>query len=74
MWIAYNGWAACVSNLDADGDQNEAMASSRKLCAHFDDFLVSDATFSDHVRAFRALWPIFSAKDIRGAKDLGAMP
>jgi hypothetical protein len=67
MWIAYNGWAACVSRLDGDSEQNEAMASSPQLCAHFKDRLMNDPALSDHVRAFYAFWPIFSAKDIRSA-------
>jgi len=65
-WIAFNGWAACVTGLDRDRDWIDALMLSSTIC---DDFarLVADreSAVSIHANEFRQLWPIFKAQSIR---------
>jgi hypothetical protein len=65
MWIAYNGWAACCTDEDQDRQQTKIMASSPELNRRFDDMFANDVVFRRRVTAYRAWWPIFSAKHLR---------
>jgi hypothetical protein len=66
LWIAFNGWAACVTGKDADRAWQEALIADPSLNAQFDR-LVSDATATAAAaRGFAELWPIFRVSDLRG--------
>ena len=65
MWIAYNGWAACCTEEDADTLQNRLTASSEALRFRFQDLLERNARFAAGLTAFHSLWPIFNAREIR---------
>lgn len=65
-WISFNGWAACITDLDRDRDWMNALAQSQRLCDDFAQF-VTDAKspISIHANEFHRLWPIFKAQAIR---------
>lgn len=67
-WIAFNGWAACVTKLDADGLMVRALSMKPELSQTFTDML-GDAysTFGVYAREFHEIWPIFKAAEIRRA-------
>jgi hypothetical protein len=65
LWIAFNGWAACVTGKDTDRAWEEALIADPRLNEQFDR-LVSDATeTAAAARRFAELWPIFRVSDLR---------
>jgi hypothetical protein len=65
LWIALNGWAACVTGEDSDPTWKEALMADPSLNEEFDR-LVSDSTATAAAaRRFAELWPIFRASDLR---------
>ena len=64
-WIAFNSWAACVTNVDQDRQIIERLAGDAMLSEVFADAVEQGHAFAGHAKAFQSFWPIFSAKDIR---------
>lgn len=66
LWIAFNGWAACVTDKDVDSKWRQALTADPKLN---DDFarLVTDPSTrtADAAQKFHQLWPIFSVAKLR---------
>ena len=74
-WIALNGWASCVTDLDRDMAWKVALMEDDGIC---DDFsrLIRDphSSVSKYARQLYDLWPIFKAQEIRrqGVRDWNA--
>lgn len=66
-WFAVNGWAACVTGRDRDSEYIRALQRSTELAEMFQALLDGDQEFRSAAEAFRELWPIFKAQDIRRA-------
>ncbi len=64
-YIAFNGWAACVTDQEKDIDMLRDLKQDRSLRNSFDQWLTQDAEFRAKVISFKNLWPIFSAREIR---------
>lgn len=73
-WIAFNGWAMTVSDVDGDKASVDLVGSSPDLQSGFRVLLDRDEAFKAKAERFHALWPIFSDKDIRRSGVLGQMP
>jgi hypothetical protein len=71
-WIAFNGWAACVTGLDRDRAWLDALMLDQALIDRFDS-LVADkqAELGRHAKSFRKTWPIFKAQELRRASLVG---
>lgn len=63
-WIAFNGWATCVTGKDKDIDYLAAIYRDERLNSEFIEKLSGD--FLNDLNCFQKLWPIFNAKDVRG--------
>lgn len=65
-WIAFNGWAACVTGLDSDREYLDALMLSQVLQQDFTR-LVADpqSAVQQHANNFHQLWPVFKAQRIR---------
>ncbi len=64
-YIALNGWAASCSGTDTDQFQVEAMAADLALETKFQAFCQADPKYRRSAEAFRDLWPIFKAAELR---------
>jgi hypothetical protein len=64
-WFAVNGWAACVTGVDADREYIARLSSDDGLYERFAWLLAADTAFSAAARRFHAMWPIFKAQRIR---------
>jgi hypothetical protein len=67
-YIAFNGWAACVTGKDQDRQMIDALKADPGLTASFDHWLSTDSGFQHHAAAFQSFWPIFSAKHLRSRR------
>jgi hypothetical protein len=65
LWIAFNGWASCVTQEDHDGRMIQHAADSFDLRNRFSQLMTDDAEFHSLVAAFADLWPIFRAQNLR---------
>ncbi len=63
-WIAFNGWASCVTGKDTDKEMIEALSFSGALRSDFDHLLSSDPSFHEVARDFHSHWPIFKAQEL----------
>lgn len=65
-WIAFNGWASCITELDKDRDWIDALTLSHRVCDDFDTLTAkTDSSVSVHAHEFYRLWPVFKAQEIR---------
>ena len=65
-WLAFNGWATCVTDEDQDGECIDALKRDSNLCQDFTACIRN--TTSLLARASRELasfWPIFDVRDLR---------
>ncbi len=63
-WIAFNGWAACVTGIDTDYKWLNALKLDKAMWELFNK-LVSVEDVSRELESFHQLWPIFRAQAIR---------
>jgi hypothetical protein len=67
-WIAFNGWAACVTSFDGDVEWKYALMLSTSLQQRFDEVVANEQSeLSRAAREFHSMWPIFKAQEIRRA-------
>jgi hypothetical protein len=64
-WIAFNGWAACCTELDQDRQWLDALTGSTEICDAFDKMLAASDEIRDIAVKFRSCWPIFKAQELR---------
>jgi hypothetical protein len=67
-YIAFNGWAACITRLDQDRSMIDALKDDVGLASDFQRRLGESPELHDAAEAFRSLWPIFSAKGLRARR------
>lgn len=63
-WIAFNGWASCVTGKDTDKEMIEALSLHDGLRGDFDSLLVSDPSFREAADDFRSHWPVIKAQEL----------
>ena len=63
-WIAFNGWASCVTGKDTDKEMIEALSLNAQLCDDFESLLANDPSFKELAEDFRSHWPIFKAQEL----------
>jgi hypothetical protein len=65
-WFAFNGWAACVTDLDEDRKYIDALKRDPTLCQKFSN-LADDhhSPFGICAVQFAEQWPIFDARSLR---------
>src|SRR5205823_12449653 len=73
-WIAFNGWAMTVCDVDGDEVSVNLMGSAPELQDRFAQLLDGKADFRADAERFQAMWPIFSDKDIRRSGVLRELP
>jgi len=73
-WIAFNGWAMTVCDVDGDEASVNLMGSASELQDRFAQLLDASADFRSNAERFQAPWPIFSDKDIRRSRVLHELP
>jgi hypothetical protein len=65
-WFAFNGWAACVTELDQDRAYIDALMCCPEVTEHFQAALNSpDSGLAQHASNFASLWPIFEVRALR---------
>jgi hypothetical protein len=65
-WIAFNGWAACITGLDKDREWMDALMEDQTISSDFERILSShESPISAHAQTFYGMWPIFKAQDLR---------
>ncbi len=66
LWIAFNGWAACVSGLDQDRQWLDALSLDEEMCTRFSELTSNENNPLGLVaREFFQMWPIFKAQALR---------
>lgn len=68
LWIAFNGWASCVTGKDRDSEWIQALSKDETLRADFLRALRLDNSLDELSRKFSEMWPIFKAQQIRRAR------
>jgi hypothetical protein len=65
-WLAFNGWAACVTDEDQDAEYIDALKRDIQLCQNFTAF-IQDETSPLAIASveFANFWPIFDVRDLR---------
>lgn len=65
-WIAFNGWAVCVTDRERDREYIDALIINDHLSDSFNELLSNRTSpFAENAEQFRKLLPIFKAQDIR---------
>jgi hypothetical protein len=64
-WIAFNSWAACVTDEDRDSLIIQRLKSNPTLSARFTNLIAQEEHFARSARAFQAWWPIFKVQELR---------
>jgi hypothetical protein len=64
-WFAFNGWAACVSDIDRDRDIIEALAADITINNDFARTIQINQDVSTCIERFVELLPIFDVKSLR---------
>jgi hypothetical protein len=66
LWISFNGWATCITELDSDREWLDALMLSQEIQQDFAQ-LVSNPNTVTHqrMRNFYQFWPVFKAQSIR---------
>ena len=74
LWIAFNSWAACVTERDGDRDWLGGLVADPTLNQMFDEQVSSATQTAEYARQFAKLWPIFRASELRrlGIRHLSA--
>jgi hypothetical protein len=64
-WIAFNGWAACCSKKERDREIILTLSADRELQTDFQVLCGRDENVNAAADAFRELWPILKAIQLR---------
>src|SRR6266446_4683522 len=64
-WIAFNGWASCISGIDQDRTLILALKKYEPISTKFEEMFDSDACFRSYATQFSQFWPIFEVKSTR---------
>jgi hypothetical protein len=64
-WIAFNGWASCISGIDLDKDMILALKKYEPISTKFEELFDTDACFRSYATLFSQFWPIFEVKSTR---------
>jgi hypothetical protein len=64
-YIAFNGWAACVTAQEKDIEMLKDLKRDQALRDCFLQWIAQDSEFHDLIISFSSLWPIFSARELR---------
>src|SRR5689334_1327068 len=68
-WLAFNGWAACVTDEDQDAEYIDALKRDIQLCRDFTEFIKDKTSpLAKASTEFANLWPIFDVRDLRGVQ------
>ncbi len=68
-WISFNGWAACVTELDRDRDWLDALMLSQQINDDFNRLVsIESSAVSRYAKEFYDFWPIFKAQEIRRSR------
>jgi hypothetical protein len=66
LWIAFNGWAACVTGLDSDTEWRDALTADRRVGEDFARLeSAPESRLGAATATFAELWPIFRVDDLR---------
>jgi len=66
LWISFNGWAACITDLDSDREWLDALMLSQKIQQDFAQFVSNPNTVTHQkMQNFYHFWPVFKAQSIR---------
>ncbi len=65
-FIAFNGWASCVTRYDDDWKWRGALALDRRIGDDFSRLVAEPSSpVGGPAREFRRLWPVFQVQDLR---------
>ncbi len=65
-WIAFNGWADCITDAESDQDMIKALSLNEEITMKFDSIVAqSSHLLSNEAKLFRQTWPVFKAQDLR---------
>lgn len=65
-WVAFNGWAVCITNEDRDSLYIKALVHEPRLCQDFAHFTNAHASPLALASAqFASFWPIFDVRKLR---------
>jgi hypothetical protein len=65
-WIALNGWAACITELDDDYKYLAALKRDQRLSQDFKRLIaIPESSLAFHAVQFAAQWPIFEVRPLR---------
>ena len=67
-WMAFNSWAACVTDEDRDWRIIESLSADKVLTSGFAALVAKNQAFAELAQSFRAWWPIFQVKELRRLK------
>jgi hypothetical protein len=65
LWIAFNGWAACVTGKDADHAWRDALIADPDLNDRFDQLVGEPSPAAHAAQQFAELWPVFKVANLR---------
>lgn len=69
LWVGFNGWATCVTEIDRDSQMIDALCRSPKLNARFGRIYSQNEIFKRNVDSLHAHFPIFDGRSFRRKLD-----
>lgn len=65
LWMGFNGWMECVTDVANDAEMIAALANHQRLADAYDDLIEHSAEFHEKVAVFAAMWPVLNVRDVR---------
>lgn len=65
LWMAFNGWMACVTDAANDAKMINALADHQRLVDRFSELMQHCPDFHEKVLAFAKMWPVINVRDLR---------
>lgn len=64
LWMGFNGWMECVTDLHTDAQMIAAFANHVRLTDAYDALMEQDADFRSDISTLASMWPVLNVRDV----------
>lgn len=65
LWMGFNGWMECVTNVHTDALMVNALANHGRITNAYIDLMEQHADFRSYVLHLASMWPVLNVRDVR---------